>query len=244
MQMADKIPPEIFLEIRRVASAEWPDSPEMQQYMVDAEATAYRKLAKLDFGGALEQKAAILKEAHEYYQSWQDIVSFVSEEVDAFNTLAAFAPEDVPVGFVTEQKRKARVEHDWFASQLEDVQQAVEAYRYVQRTRAKVGPIRDLLVRMESIIGSECYNANIQNYSAWGVWEGEGRAFRYPVTYIRNGQEEKRKARTDDLEPEALITGHYKFGANELSIHRALVRIIDMLRNDYDLKIPGDEDRA
>ncbi len=64
------------------------------------------------------------------------------------------------------------------------------------------------------------------------------------MTYIRNGQEEKRKARTDDLEPEALITGHYKFGANELSIHRALVRIIDMLRNDYDLKIPGDEDRA
>jgi len=40
------------------------------------------------------------------------------------------------------------------------------------------------------IIGSECYIANIQNYSAWGVWEGEGRSFRYPVTYIRDGQEE------------------------------------------------------
>ena len=31
-----------------------------------------------------------------------------------------------------------------------------------------------------------------------------------------------------DLQPEALITGHYKFGANELSIYRALVRIVDV----------------
>jgi hypothetical protein len=240
--MADEIPPEILTEIKRVASAEWPGDRDMQQYMVDAETTAYRALAELDFGTALEHKAAILKEAHEYHQSWEDIVSFVSDEVDAFNTLAGLAPEDIPVDFVTEQKRKASAEHDWFASQLEDVQQAIEGYRYVQRTRAKVGPIREILVRMEAIIGSECYNANIQNYSAWGVWEGEGRAFRYPVTYIRNGQEEKRKARVDDLDPETLITGHYKFGANELSIHRALVRIVDMLKADYGLRILDDED--
>ena len=167
-----------------------------------------------------------------------------SGTVHAQSTLriATLAPEDVPADVVAEHKRKAAAEHDWFSSQLEDVEQAIEGYRYVQRTRAKIGPIRDILVRMEAIIGSECYNANIQNYSAWGVWEGEGRSFRYPVTYIRNGQEEKRKARVDDLEPEALITGHYKFGANELSIHRALVRIVDMLEADYGLKIPRGEE--
>ncbi len=114
-------------------------------------------------------------------------------------------------------------------------------YRYDQRTRATVGPSRDILVPMEAIIASECYNANTQNYSAWG---GEGRSFRYPVTYIRDGKEEKRKARVDDLEPEAPITGHYKFGANELSIHRALVRIVDMLKADYGLTIPPPEDPA
>lgn len=240
--MADEIPPEILTEIKRVASTEWPGDGDMQQYMIDAETTAYRAFGDLDFGLALEHKAAILKQAHEYHQSWEDVVSFVSDEIAAFNTLAALAPEDVPADFVAEQKRKASADHDWFALQLDDVQRAIEGYRYVQRTRAMVGPIRDILVRMESIIGSECYNANIQNYSAWGVWEGEGRAFRYPVTYIRNGQEEKRKTRTDDLEPETLITGHYKFGANELSIHRALVRIVDMLKADYGLKIPDDDD--
>lgn len=240
--MADEIPPEILTEIKRVASAEWPGDQDMQEYMIDAETTAYRAFGELDFGLALEHKATILKEAHEYHQSWEDVVSFVSDEIDAFNTLAALAPEDVPADFVAERKRKASTDHDWFALQLEDVQLAIEGYRYVQRTRAKVGPIRDLLVRMEAIIGSECYNANIQNYSAWGVWEGEGRAFRYPVTYIRDGQEEKRKTRTDDLQPETLITGHYKFGANELSIHRALVRIVDMLKTDYGLQIPDNED--
>lgn len=240
--MADEIPPEILTEIKRVASAEWPGDQDMQQYMIDAETTAYRAFDELDFGTALDHKAAILNEAHEHHQSWEDIVRFISDEIDAFNALTAFAPEDVPVDFVTEQKRKASAEHDWFASQLEDVQQAIEGYRYVQRIRAKVGPIRDILVRMEAIIGSECYNAHIQNYSAWGVWEGEGRAYRYPVTYIRDGQEKKRKARVDNLEPEMLITGHYKFGANELSIYRALVRIVDMLRADFGLKIPDDED--
>jgi hypothetical protein len=240
--MADEIPPEILTEIKRVARSEWPGDREMQQYTIDAETKAYRALEDLDFGAALEHKPAILKEAQEFHETWEDIFSFVSGEVEAFNTLVNLAPEDVPADFVAEHKRKAAAEHDWFSSQLEDVEQAIEGYRYVQRTRAKVGPIRDILVRMEAIIGAECYNANIQNYSAWGVWEGEGRSFRYPVTYIRNGQEEKRKARVDDLEPEALITGHYKFGANELSIHRALVRIVDMLEADYGLKIPRGEE--
>ena len=32
------------------------------------------------------------------------------------------------------------------------------------------------------------------------------------------------------------------FGANELSIHRALVRIVDMLKADYGLTIPAPQD--
>lgn len=44
--------------------------------------------------------------------------------------------------------------------------------------------------------------------------------------------------RFDDLQPEELVTGHYRFGANELSIYRALAKIIDMLEADYGLKVP------
>lgn len=109
---------------------------------------------------------------------------------------------------------------------------------FIQRTREQVGPIRELSVRMEAIIGQECYNGNIQNYSSWGEWDGEGRSFRYPVTFFRKGGEEKRKSTTADLEHDELITGHYKFGANELSIYRALMKIVDMLETEYDFVKP------
>lgn len=235
--MTQDMPSEVLDEIRRAAKTDWPGDHEMQQHVIDSESEAYHALQALDFGQALSFKQAILDEASQYNETWEDRFNAVHAEVEAFAELAALSPDDVPTDLVAEMKQKAVAEHDWYSAQLEEVQQGIEGYRYVQRTRAKVGPIRDILVRMESIIGSECYNANIQNYSAWGVWEGEGRSFRYPVTYIRDGQEEKRKARVDDLRPEALITGHYKFGANELSIYRALARIVDMLEADYGLKI-------
>lgn len=97
---------------------------------------------------------------------------------------------------------------------------------------------------MENIIGSECYNDNIQNYSSWGVWEEEGRSFRYPVTYIRDDWEEKRRGSVADLHPEVLITGYYKFDANELNIYRALVRIVDILQSNYGLRITNSGESA
>jgi hypothetical protein len=142
---------------------------------------------------------------------------------------------------VAEHKRKAGAEHDWFASQLEEVQQAIEGYRYVQRTRAKVGPIRDHPGadggdhRLRMLL---CQHPERQRLGRLG---GRGPVVPLPGHLHPQCQEEKRKARVDDLEPEAPITGHYKFGANELSIHRALVRIVDMLEADYGLKIPREE---
>jgi len=45
---------------------------------------------------------------------------------------------------------------------------------------------RQVLVRLESILGNACYNANIQNYGPGGIREAEGRSFRYPLL-IRHG---------------------------------------------------------
>lgn len=61
--------------------------------------------------------------------------------------------------------------------------------------------------------------------------------FRYPVTVLRSGETEKRGSRFDDWQPEELVTWHYKFGANELSIYRALAKVIDMLEAEYGLKV-------
>jgi hypothetical protein len=236
--MTGTVPPDILAKIYIAAEREWPKDREMQQWMIDMEAKAWLAIQQTDFSEALPVKDMIVAEAMSYSELWEERATFIDDQVEAFGKLNALAPDDVPAELIAELKRKAAAEWDWYSDQLEEVESGIEHYRYVQETRAKVGPIRDLLTRMEKIIGAECYNNNIQNYSSWGVWEGEGRSFRYPITFIRDGKEEKRKARTDDLQPEHLITGHYKFGANELNIYRALIRIIDMLETDYGFEVP------
>ena len=97
---------------------------------------------------------------------------------------------------------------------------------------------RNLLVKLESIIGNECYNGNIQNYGPWGEWEGEGREFRYPVTFLNtNRQKVKRKYVPDEVPFEELQTGYYAFGANELHIFRALSKVLQYLEANHGLII-------
>lgn len=77
-----------------------------------------------------------------------------------------------------------------------------------------------LLARLEHIIGSNCYNGNIQNYGPGGFYEGSGRDFRYPLTMIdENGDKIKRSyPATTDVSPQILSSGYYAFGANRLRL--------------------------
>lgn len=231
------IPVDVLAAIKAAAKEEWPDDRVMQEYFVEEDTRGYLAVAEMDFGAALAAKNQILAWAYDYSERWADRATFIVDEVAAYAELQQ-RPEDIPSETFEEMKRKAAAEHEWYSSQRDEVRGGVQRFRYVRDTRAKICPIRDLLIRMESIIGDECYNNNIQNYSSWGVWEGEGRSFRYPVTVLRNGETEKRRSRFDDLQPEELVTGHYRFGANELNIYRALIKIIDMLEGDYGLKLP------
>lgn len=233
------IPADILADIRKRAKVEWPNEREWQEDFIRDETSGYAAFHEADFGESTPAKDGILAAAMENFESWEERASHVGEEIEAFAKIAATAPEDIPADVLNDMKQTVAAEGDWFSSQLENLRSAMDGYRYVRDIREKVGPIRDLLVRMEGIIGQECYNGNIQNYSSWGEWEGEGRSFRYPVTFIRNGTEEKRRASASDLAHEELVTGYYKFGANELSIYRALMRIIDMLEADYELEMPN-----
>ena len=95
---------------------------------------------------------------------------------------------------------------------------------------------RKLLVRMECILGNECYNGSIQNYGPGGVREGDGRAFRYPLT-VRSGKNEKAKVREviipATIPDESILCGHYAFGANQLDIMVGLNKIVDFLEHHY-----------
>jgi hypothetical protein len=93
-----------------------------------------------------------------------------------------------------------------------------------------------LLLELENIIGNECYNANIQNWGPNGVFEGEGREFRYPITFIySHGHKVKTKTPDPTTPVEVAVTGFYAFGANQLQIIRALDKVVQHLEQQYGL---------
>lgn len=84
--------------------------------------------------------------------------------------------------------------------------------------------LKKLLVRMESIIGNECYNQYALN-------------FRYPVTIEIDEKYEKFWNISSTLDTETLVASHYKFGSNKLYIFSALVKIVEMLKTEYNFRI-------
>jgi hypothetical protein len=91
----------------------------------------------------------------------------------------------------------------------------------------------ELLVELERIVGNQCYNGNIQNWGPGGSWEGEGREFRYPITYMVDGEKKKY---VSDLTPPVAMTGYYAFGANQLHIMKALEKVIERIEEKYGVK--------
>lgn len=105
-----------------------------------------------------------------------------------------------------------------------------------------------LLHQLEFKIGNECYNGNIQNYGPDGIWQGEGRSFRYPVTFI-NSKENKEKYRgripntltnSGDIAPAVLgetrySSAYYAFGANQLHILRGIRSAVEYLETRFGL---------
>lgn len=95
-----------------------------------------------------------------------------------------------------------------------------------------------LLADLEYLIGSNCYNGNIQNYGAGGAFYGEGRTFRYPLMTIDAEQGKKKtRGRVSADDPRELSTGYYSFGANRLHIMTALDEVLRYLEDNHDLKV-------
>ncbi|HEY0953123.1 MAG TPA: hypothetical protein VGE36_00095 [Roseateles sp.] len=99
---------------------------------------------------------------------------------------------------------------------------------------------RKLLVQLESIVGNEFYNGNIQNYGPGGVREAEGRALRYPIVF-REQDGAKKKIRSQavpgSVQTQVILSGHYVLGANQLDIMAALNRVLAHLEATHGLSI-------
>ncbi len=113
-----------------------------------------------------------------------------------------------------------------------------------ERSTAFYGLLHDI----EYAIGNQCYNGNIQNYGPGGMWEGEGRSFRYPVRFVnKNGEKETYRSRnpyTESVEGEmtSCVLGehryqsaHYAFGANELHILKGIRMALEDIERRFGL---------
>ncbi|WKK88194.1 hypothetical protein QY917_10030 [Diaphorobacter sp. C33] len=102
---------------------------------------------------------------------------------------------------------------------------------------------RDVLVKLESILGGECYNGNIQNYGPGGAREADGRSFRYPLMVrLEDGTKQKIRASSipDSVPDNALRSGYYAFGANQLDVMSALERMLTYLEKNHGLQLKAD----
>lgn len=102
---------------------------------------------------------------------------------------------------------------------------------------------RKLLIALESIIGNEFYNPSIQNYGPGGIREPDGRALRYPLS-VQHADGVVEKIRTSaipgEIGDEALRSGYYRFGANQLDVMKALDQILTHLEANYGLVVDED----
>ena len=109
-------------------------------------------------------------------------------------------------------------------------------------SRKRSDKFYNFLHQVEYEIGSECYNGNIQNFGPGGEWEGEGRDFRYPVTFINSeGIKEKYKGIYPFTQTASGDYGYcqvgesryryayYAFGANQLYILRGIKHALEIM---------------
>lgn len=235
-----QVPDTVIEEIKNAAKEAWPEDKEMQTYTVKEELDAYRNFLALDYSDVSdEEKELLIQEAKENSDSWEERFSFIQDELQAIIELKELSNRNQESELFVQWLREAKTENEnYFGGQLEYVQEKVSSYEAIQRTRAEIDPLKNILIDIENIIGSECYNGNIQNYGRWGELESEGRPFRYPVKFYDGENEYKRKIVPRDIPAEQLISGYYPFGANELNIYRALHKVLKYLEAEHGLKLP------
>ncbi|WP_434135914.1 hypothetical protein JQR88_06105 [Pseudomonas luteola] len=227
------IPKSVLDEISIKAAMDWSGDKEMQEYQVKQEMEFYTQVMVMDFLDLSTQKDAMVNDWLSESGRWEEVLDGVRAEISSFLEIKEF-----DLDFFTEAERAlivgAMAREDLYQDKLWALKDSVETIRNIKRTRRKVEPVKPLLIRLEEIVGNEFYNANIQNYGPGGEWEGEGGSFRYPVTFNIDGEAtRKTKSVSSDINAEELVSGRYACGANDLNIYRALVKILDYLRNEY-----------
>ena len=118
---------------------------------------------------------------------------------------------------------------DSFQSQLKFLNQIKLGSDIVKKIKSP--KYLNLLLEMEYLIGSSCNNKNTN--TAFGN-------YRFRPTFTNDDGEYKcdTMGQCSSFTPISdIVSGKYKFGANQIAIFEALIKIIDLLESDYKLDL-------
>lgn len=119
--------------------------------------------------------------------------------------------------------------------ELTDCLAIAQAYQHLmnrQEIDRKIGPIKDLLIELEQIVGNECFNINkVDPWLRWGELEPKCERLRYPLTF-ETGSESVIKTHTvpANISNTDFISGKYVFGGNQLDVFRGLYKVLKHLK--------------
>ena len=253
------VPKDILENIRKVISDSYIDEDTGEYYddiedvereiqdCIDSEVHSYIKVMNIDFENFYMDKKEFIKEyegldacGFEDCKVWGYIYEDVKENLEdykKFDEYEDYSIEHEVVAIFKSNILEKLLDGYYYSSLYEALIDRIEEYNKVIEIRKEISPYKSLLIELEELVGNECYNKNIQNYSSWGEFAGEGRGFRYPVTLSSNHKSKKLKEIPDSTPGEELIAGYYAFGANELNIYRALFKVVKRLEEKYGLDI-------
>lgn len=117
-----------------------------------------------------------------------------------------------------------------------DFYPVVFAYEHQKNKREiddEIGPIKELLIELEQIVGNECFNINkAEPWRRWGVLEPTCERLRYPLTF-ETGYDKTVKIHVvpANITNTDFISGKYVFGGNQLDIVRGLYKVLKHLKS-------------
>lgn len=102
-----EVPADVMANIRKAAKRDWDSDAAMIRYCIDAEVDAYRSLHHMEFGQAAPVKQQILDGATRAADSWEERLSIIESEIEAYQELQA-GFDDVPEKLVPSSHRYDR----------------------------------------------------------------------------------------------------------------------------------------
>lgn len=157
----------------------------------------------------------------------------VNEELDYYLKIKNLNTKGIEKGSIEKIFSDAKNKYQDYEKQYDYIIKQINVYK----TDKNISALKDLYIDIENIIGGECYHDSIQNYWRWGELLDEGRFFKYPFKYYKDGKKIDIKTYRIQkwMTTEEILSIYYLFGKNQLFIGRGIFRVLEYLENRYDL---------